>query len=206
MSLSLVRDDLNLETAAPGTTTADLASTDPRVDQVLDVALQSPPEILVQRAAAGEDNVLVQTAPDIDRALLDDAIHDDGERREEIGGVDLGIEEYLGRQEPLVTDVDTDLTSAGLPDDVLREAAAVPVETGELLHDIWAYIAVLLLDLLGRLQGAVGLTPVSEQRLYEVGDISTGDGDRLDGRADDVTFSYGDDVCDTIARVDDGTG
>jgi hypothetical protein len=64
---------------------------------------------------------------------------------------------------------------------VLHEPAAVAVEPSKLLDNVRADIAVLLLDLLRRLERRVGLTAVSEKRLDKVGNISTGDWDRLDG-------------------------
>lgn len=206
MSLSLVRDNLDLETTTLRTTAAHLASADPRVDEVLDIALQPTPEILVQCATTRENDVLVETAPDVDGALLDDAVDDDGEGRQEVRRVDLRVEEDLGGKEALVADVDGYLATTRLADHVLREAAAVAVEAGEFLHDIGANVTVFFFNLLGCLEGAVGLSPVSEQRLYEVGDVSAGDGDRLDGGTDDVTFGDGNDVRDTVTGVDDGTG
>ena len=98
------------------------------------------------------------------------------------------------------------MAAAGLPDDVLGEAAPIAVEARELLDDVGADVAVFLLDLLGCLQGAVGLAPVSQQGLYKVGDVTAGDGDGLDGRANDVSLSDGDDVRDAVTGIDDGTG
>ena len=106
MPLSLVGDDLNLEPTALGTTTPDLASADARIHEVLDVPLQPAAEVLVESAAAGQDDVLVEAAPDVDGALLDDAVDDDGEGREEVGRVDLGVEEDFRSKETFVTNID----------------------------------------------------------------------------------------------------
>ena len=38
----------------------------------------------------------------------------------------------------------------------------------------------------------------------ELGDITSGDGDVLDGRANDIAFCDGDNVSDAITRVNDG--
>ena len=162
MPLPLVGNDLNLEATALGTTAPDLASTDASIHKVLDIPLQPATKVLVQGAAAGENNVLVEAAADVDRALLDDAIDDDREGRKEVGRVNFGVEEDLGGQESLVSDVDGDLAAAGLPDDVLGEAAPIAIEARKLLDNVGAHIAVFLLDLLGRLQRAVGLAPVSQ--------------------------------------------
>ena len=137
---------------------------------------------------------------------MDNAVDDDGKGREEVGRVDLGVEEYLGSEEALVAYVDRDLAAAGLPDHVLGEAAAVAVEARELLDDVRAYIAVFLLDLLGGLQRAIRLSPVSQQGLYEIGDVTASDGNGLDGGADDVSFGDRDDVRDTITGIDNSAG
>ena len=47
---------------------------------------------------------------------------------------------------------------------------------------------------------------LTQQVQHELGDITTGNGDMLDGTADDITFRAGNDVRDTIARVNDGAG
>lgn len=89
---------------------------------------------------------------------------------------------------------------------MLSELGPIAVVLGELLDDVGADVAVLLLDLLGRLERGVGLASVTEQRLHEIGDITTGDGDGLDGRADDIALCDGDDVGHTVTGVNDGTG
>ena len=151
--LPLVCDDLNLQTAAPGAAAAHLAGSDSCVHQLLDVALQPPAKVLVQRAAAGQDDVLVKATANVDRRLLNHGVDDVGEGREEIRAVDFGVEEDLGGQESLVANVDGSLASAGLGYDVLGELSPVPIVFGKLFDDIWADIAVLLLDLLSRFQG-----------------------------------------------------
>ncbi len=90
-------------------------------------------------------------------------------------------------------------------DRVLCEARGVAVEAGELLDDVRAHVAVLLLDVLGRLERRVGLAAVAQQRLHKVRDVAAGDGDRLDRGPDHVALGHGDDVRDAVARVDDGT-
>jgi hypothetical protein len=47
----------------------------------------------------------VQTAPYVDGRLLNDIVDNDRKRGQEVGGVDLGIEEYLGSQEALVANI-----------------------------------------------------------------------------------------------------
>jgi len=94
------------------------------------------------------------------------------------------------------------------------EAGKVLVRVGvvflELLDDILADIGVVLLDLLGPgtsagsrrdlhselvLGGDGGaLASVSQQLLDKVGDVATGDGDVLDGGANDVALGDGDGV------------
>lgn len=52
-----------------------------------------------------EDNVLVERATDIDGRALDARVNNLGQRREEVRREDLGVEEQLGAEEPLVADV-----------------------------------------------------------------------------------------------------
>jgi len=83
------------------------------------------------------------------------------------------------------------------------------VVLGELLGNVGADIAVGLLDPLGHIHGLiggnVGLT-LPQDLLHELGDAAAGNGHVLDGGANDVTLSDGDDVGDTITRVNDGAG
>jgi len=76
MTLALVRDDLDLQTPALGTAAAQLALADALVYQLLDVALQAATKVFVQRAAAGQDDVLVQAAAHVDGRRLDDLVDD----------------------------------------------------------------------------------------------------------------------------------
>ena len=204
--LPLVRDNLHLQATAPRTSATHLTGADAIVDQMLDVTLQPTTKVLVQRATTREHDVLVQTTTNVDGAGLDDAVNDGGQGRKEVGAVDLRVEEDLGRQEALVAHIDGDFASTRLEDRVLRESCGITVETAELLDDIRAHVAMLLLDLLGCLEGRVGLAAVTEQGLDEVCDVATGDGDRLDRRADDVSFGNGDHMRNTVTRVDDSSG
>jgi hypothetical protein len=83
---------------------------------------------------------------------LDDTVHNHGERGEEVGAVDFGVEEDFGSEESLVSDVDGDLTAIGVRHNVLGESASVAVVLPKLLDNIGAHITILLLDLLGRLE------------------------------------------------------
>ena len=47
------------------------------------------------------------------------------------------------------------------------------------------------------------LTAFAHEVQYELRDVATGDGDVLDRASDDIALSAGDDVRDTITRVDD---
>ena len=80
----------------------------------------------------------------------------------------------------------------------------------ELLHDVLAHIAVLLLDLPGDLQLVfrrdIGhLSALTHEVEHELGDITTGDGDVLDGTPNNITLRAGNDVGNTVSGVDDGT-
>ena len=52
------------------------------------------------------DANLVESSTDIDRRLLNDTIDDLRKGGKEVGGIDLRVEEYLGREETFVADVD----------------------------------------------------------------------------------------------------
>ena len=48
---------------------------------------------------------LVETTSDINRGLLDDVVYDLWQGSEEIGGVDLGVEEDLGCKEAFIAHI-----------------------------------------------------------------------------------------------------
>lgn len=206
MSLPLVRDNLNFQATRLSTTAANLTGSDASIDQLLDISLQAATEVLVQGTSAGKNNVLVETTTHIDRGSLNDVVDHGGKGREEVGAVNFGVEEDLGSEETLVSDVDGDLTATRVKHRVLDEAGGVPVVSGELLDNIGADVAVLLLNLLGRLERRVRLASITQQRLHEVGQVATCDGDRLDGGSNDVSLSDRDDVGNTVTRVNDRTG
>jgi hypothetical protein len=88
---------------------------------------------------------------------------------------------------------------------VLSEpVVGLAVEARKLLDDIRTYVAVFLLDALGGLKRRVGLAALSEERLYELGNVATCDRYALDRRADNVALGDRDDVGDTGTRVNDG--
>jgi hypothetical protein len=85
---------------------------------------------------------------------------------------------------------------------VFQEPAAVTVVFAELVDDVRADVAVLLLDLLRRLERRVGLAAVSKERLDKVGNVAAGNGDGFNGRANNVALGDRDDVRDTITGID----
>lgn len=76
-----------------------------RVHVLLDVSLQALAEVLEHGGAAGEHDVLVQPAAHVDGALHDGVVHHVGQRSREVGAEDFGVEEHLGPEEALVSDV-----------------------------------------------------------------------------------------------------
>ncbi len=75
--------------------------------------------------------------------------------------------------------------------ELLKKLVWLGIVFAELLCDVWTYIAKPLLDGLGHLQGLLGWyagLSLSQQLLYEVGDVSPGNGDVFDAAANDVTF------------------
>ena len=86
-----------------------------------DVALQAATKVLVQSRATRQDDVLVQSPSYVDGRGLDDVVDNGRERGEEVGGVDLGVEEDLGRKETFVANVDCGCLPVGVGDGVLLE-------------------------------------------------------------------------------------
>ena len=152
VALTLVRYHLYFKAAAASTAAADLAGVDAVIHKVLDISLQPSAKIFVERAATRQDNILVQTATNVNGRLLNDAINDHGQGSEEVGAVDFGVEEDLGGEESLVPNVDGGLAATHLVDSMLEELASVTVVLGEFLDNVGADIAVLFLDFLGSLE------------------------------------------------------
>lgn len=207
MFLPLMRNNLDVQAAALGARPAAcLGRPDPRVDQMPDVALQAAAEILVEGGAAGQDDILVEAAADVDGGGLDDAVDDGGQRRQEVGRVDFRVEEDFGGEEALVADVDGDGAPVRRRHRVFQESVGFAVVPAELLDDVRAHVAVFFFDSFGRLQAAVRLAAVPQQRLHKVGYVAPGDRDAFDRAADYVAFGHGDHVRYAVAGVDDGAG
>ena len=201
-----MRDNLHIQPARLGRIARPgFGSLNPRVHQVSYIALQTAAKVLVECRAAGEDDVLVQPAADIDGRGLDNGVDDIGQRGEEVGGPDFGVEEDLGGEEALVSDVHAGRLAVGVFDFVFLEAVlGLAVEARELFHDVWADVAEFFLDALRRFQAAVGFPAVPQQALHEVRDVAARDGDAFDAAADYVALRHGDDVGDAFAAVDYG--
>lgn len=207
MSLPLMRNNLHLQPATFRPRPAPrLGRPDPRIDQVLDIPLQAAAEVLVEGRAAGEDDVFVEAAADVDGRGLDDAVDDGGERGQEVGGVDFGVEEDFGGEEALVADVDGEGAAVGRGDCVFHELVGFAVVAAEFLDDVRAHVAVFFFDSFGGFQAAVGFPSVAQERLHEVGYVSSGDWDAFDRAADYVALGYGDYVRHAVAGVNDGAG
>ena len=92
-----------------------------------------------------------------------------------------------------------------------EELVRLLVVLPEFLHDVLAHVAVLFLDLARDLELVLGrhvrhLSALAHEVEHELRDVAPGDGDVLDRAADDVPLCAGNDVRDTIARVNDGAG
>ncbi|KAI3480684.1 hypothetical protein L1887_57163 [Cichorium endivia] len=214
IALHLVGDDVDVETrGAHEASTCGLACRQTPVDNRTQVLLESLAKVLEHGASATEHDVLVQPTTHVDGALLDHAVDDLGERREEVGRGDFRVEEDLGRKEAFVADVDLVLAAGDgvFALEAFKVLVGVLVVAAELADDVLAHVRVVLLDLFGdaaRVFGrdVGGLSALTQKLLDKVGDVATCDGDVLDGRADDVALCDGDDVGDAVARVDDGAG
>ena len=84
-----------------------------------------------------------------------------------------------------------------------KELVRLNVILPELLHDILAYIRVVLLNLSSNLQlvfwGYGNHIPsLTNEVQYELCDVTTGDGYMLDGTSDDIPFGTRNHVSNTI--------
>ena len=171
--------------------------------------------LVCQRTRAqegGERTNVVQPTTNIDRTGLDHAVDDFGERSEEVGRGDFGVEEDLGSEEALVSYVDLVLllgevsvppshdrvSSTHLARNRMlafvhsKELLGLLVVLAKLLDHVSADITVVLLDLLRHAERVFRrdrvLSPVSEELLDEGGDVAASNGDVADRGADNVAF------------------
>ena len=143
---------------------ARLAAGNTTVHDGLDIPLQPLAKVFEHGGTARQDNVLVQTSTDVDGRGLDDRVDDFGQGSEEIGRVDLGVEEDFRGEETLVANVQLVFLSSAQVDiwnkkahsagdavftlESCKVAIRIPVVFFELFDDILANIGVVLFDLL----------------------------------------------------------
>ena len=92
-----------------------------------------------------------------------------------------------------------------------KELVRLLVVLPELFDDVLATVAVLLLDPACDLELVFGwdmrhFTALTHEVEHELGDITPGDRNMLDRGANHISFRTGDNVGDTVARIDDGAG
>jgi hypothetical protein len=212
VALHSVRDDLDLNGCGLEAATRELLrELNASLNSALQVALDTATEVLKHGGTAGEDNVLVETTTNVNGAVLDDIVDYSGERDGEVAREDLRVEEDLGTQETLVTNINlvgllSDLVGAILD---LEPLLRFRIILSELLSNVGADVAVLLLDTLSnlkRLGGRNGLTTLTVQGLHKRRDITSSQGDVLNRASNNVTFGDRDHVGNSISRIDDGTG
>lgn len=205
ITLHSVGDDLDLNGGRlQATARESLRALDTLLNGALQVTLDTATEILEHGGSSGENDVLVETTTDVNGAVLDDIVNDGGEGDSEVAGEDLRVEENLGTEETLVTDVDLVGSLCDLVDALLHSEPlfGLRVVLSELLSDIGADVAVLLLDALSnlqRLRRGDGLTTLTVEGLNERRDITTSERDVLDRRSNDVTFSDGNNVGNSVS-------
>ena len=185
--------------------------------------------LILEAKGAARRTDLVQSSPNVDGRLLNNSINDLRERSQEIGRVNLGVKEDFGRKESLVSNVDAVwlcgfsqhslleigvLEAANLARDRIlsivldKVLVRFPVILSVLLHDVLTHVAIRFLHLSSNLQLILGgydrqLPSFSHQIQHKLADVSTSDGNMLDGAPDHVPLSTRDNVRDTIARVND---
>ena len=168
------------------------------------VALPTPG--CVPRAGAAL-TVLVQPAAAVDRRTLDGLVDDLRYGGGVVGVGDLRVEEDLGAQEALVGDIALPLLLAPLGRELLHPLARVLVVLAKLLGHIRTDVAVLFLDALCNVHGVVrgdGRLALAQQQLNVVGDVTAGDRDVLDARADHVAIGHRNNVRHAVAGVHNG--
>lgn len=201
-----MRDDLHIQTTTPCTSAASLTGVNAVFNKMFDISLQSTAKVLVERRATGKNDILVETTTNIDGRGLNDAIDNCRQGCQEIRGVNLRVEEDFRCKETLVANIDLDGSAIGGGDGVLQKPIGLTVVAGKFLDNIRADVTVLLLDFLCSLHAAVRLTSLTEKVLHKMSDVAASNGDGFDAASNDVALCDGDDVGDTITRVDDGTG
>jgi hypothetical protein len=195
VSLHFVGDDVDVDGLGLDAALTELsAALDAVVDDALDVSLQAAAKVLEHGGSSREDDVLVEGTTGVDGAVLDGVVDDGGEGSQKVRAVDLGAEEDLRAEEALVTDIDGEGT---LGDRVLALVELDGLGRGvvllELLGEVGADVAVVLLDALGDLERLGGwdllLSTLTHEVLHKAGHITTGNGDVLNATSNDVTLS-----------------
>jgi len=213
ISLHEMGDDLDIDWGRLDSSLGDLlGDLHTFVDGTLDVSLQSSSEIFEHGASTGEDDVGVETSTGVDRTALDGLVDDDRERSEEIRGENFGVEEQLGCEESLVTDVDDVLLLA----DRLHESVFfdeflwLGVVFVELFDEVGADVGVLLFGLLGDSLSQLGrdgvFFTIELEGTNELCDVAACERDVFDGASNDISFSHWNDVGHSITRIDHSSG
>lgn len=127
------------------------------------------------------------------------------------------VEEHFGAEEALIANLNVDHVAVDrLVDEALELCTLhglvvevlLRVILGELLVQVFANVAVLLLDLRSDLKLVTRwqlLLPITQHLQGEVGDVSAGQWDVLHATRDDIAITDWEDVSNTIARVNDSS-
>ena len=107
VSLHVVTDHVDVDRLWLDSSLAELfGELQARLNDALQVALQTPREILEHGRAAAQDDVLVKRSAHVDRAILHDRVDGLGDGCGKVGVGELRVEEDLWAEEALVADVD----------------------------------------------------------------------------------------------------
>lgn len=161
-------------------------------------------ETRVHSGTTRHDNVAVEILADIDIAL-DDRVEGGGVDAARLETEDRGLEESLGGTETLVTN-GNDLTVGKLVGLLERRALGSSLD---LLLKVKGDVAELLLDVTNDFTlggGGEGVTTLGENLHQVVGKITASHVDTGNGVGKSETLVDGDNVGDTITRVEDNTG
>mmetsp|Transcript_472 Transcript_472/g.653 ORF Transcript_472/g.653 Transcript_472/m.653 type:complete len:221 (+) Transcript_472:364-1026(+) len=183
-----------------------------RFDNLFDITFQTFDEMFEHCCSPREGHILVQMSSGINRTVLDGLVYYSGKGCCEVTGKNFGAEENFGSQKPFVSHIDGKLFAGSAVFVLVHTKTIVTflccVVFNVFLHQIWANVAIHLLDSFGNIESNLRreiFSSVAKNLNHKIGDISAGKRDVLDATADHITLKNRNDVGDTITTVNNGT-
>jgi len=78
---------------------------DTSIDGALDITVQTTSEVLEHGSTSRQDDVLVETTTNVNRARLNDRVDNLGQGGQKVAGEDFRVEENFGSKETLITNI-----------------------------------------------------------------------------------------------------